>query len=300
MTKGTQWQYRVDVSQRGLGARLLQEGEPIAYASKSLTDTETRYANIERELLAIVFACQQFNTYVLGRPFTVESDQKPLEMIHQKEPCKCPSQTPANAPSATVIQCDHQVPTREGNAACRCHCAGAPHELLGKSNWIWEFQLHCLQQGLDSQTQGCHQGRPHSWHSVPAYSAGWPHQRRHTARMVRAILGLQRPALYRWGTAVDGSQNSHSILPLWGDSTRAISQPPKSKQNAHQHLYWPGLDAGTIADYTRRCQECIHRSSASQRAIASSWCATGALGENCNGFTFYMNGRLYILICDYF
>ena len=75
---------QADASQRGLGACLLQEGEPIAYASKSLTYTETRYANIERELLAIVFACQWFNMYILGRPFTVESDHKPLEMIHQK------------------------------------------------------------------------------------------------------------------------------------------------------------------------------------------------------------------------
>ena len=73
---------QADASQRGLGTCLLQEGQPIAFASKSLTDTETRYANIERELLAIVFACQQFNTYILGRPFTVESDHKPLEMIH--------------------------------------------------------------------------------------------------------------------------------------------------------------------------------------------------------------------------
>ena len=61
---------QVDASQRGLGACLLQGGQPIAFASKSLTDTETRYANIERELLAIVFACQWFNIYVLGRPFT--------------------------------------------------------------------------------------------------------------------------------------------------------------------------------------------------------------------------------------
>ena len=43
---------QADASQRGLGACLLQDGQPIAYASKSLTDTETRYANIERELLA--------------------------------------------------------------------------------------------------------------------------------------------------------------------------------------------------------------------------------------------------------
>ena len=73
---------QADASQRGLGACLIQDGQPIVFTSKSLIDIETRYANIERELLAIVFACQRFNTYVLGRPFIVESDHKPLEMIH--------------------------------------------------------------------------------------------------------------------------------------------------------------------------------------------------------------------------
>ena len=81
---------QADASQRGLGACLIQDGQPIAFASKSLTDTETRYANIKRELLAIVFACQHFNTYVLGRALTVESDDKPLEMIHQKSLASAP------------------------------------------------------------------------------------------------------------------------------------------------------------------------------------------------------------------
>ena len=75
---------QVNASHRGLGTCLIQEGQPIASASKSLTDTETRCPNIEHELLAIVFTCQRFNTYVLGRPFTVEFDHKPLVMIHQK------------------------------------------------------------------------------------------------------------------------------------------------------------------------------------------------------------------------
>ena len=75
---------QADASIRGLGACLMQDGRPIAFASKSLTDAETRYANIERELLAIVFACLRFNTYLQGRQFTVESDHKPLEMIHLK------------------------------------------------------------------------------------------------------------------------------------------------------------------------------------------------------------------------
>ena len=74
----------VDASGRGLGAVLTQNGKPIAFASKSLTETEQRYANIERELLAVVFGCERFHTYVYGKHFTVESDHKPLEMIQHK------------------------------------------------------------------------------------------------------------------------------------------------------------------------------------------------------------------------
>ena len=75
---------QTDASLRGLGTCLIQDGKPIAFASKSITGAESRYANIERELLAIVFACIWFNTYLQGRRFTVQSDHKPLEMIHLK------------------------------------------------------------------------------------------------------------------------------------------------------------------------------------------------------------------------
>ena len=75
---------QADASLRGLGACLIQDGKPIAFASKSLTGVESRYANIERELLTIIFACIRFNTYLQGRRFTVQSDHKPLEMIHLK------------------------------------------------------------------------------------------------------------------------------------------------------------------------------------------------------------------------
>ena len=66
--------------QRHLSSRF----QPIAFASKSLMDVEIRYANIERELLAIVFACQHFSTYLLRRSLIAKSDHKPLEMIAMK------------------------------------------------------------------------------------------------------------------------------------------------------------------------------------------------------------------------
>ena len=74
-----------DASQSGLGAALMQNGQPVAYASRALTPTETRYAQIEKELLAIVFACHRFEAYIYGRDrVSIESDHKPLEMIVMK------------------------------------------------------------------------------------------------------------------------------------------------------------------------------------------------------------------------
>ena len=74
-----------DASSYGLGAVLLQADEdspdswkPVAYASRSLSDTEKRYAQIEKEALASTWASEKFRNYILGRPFILESDHKPL------------------------------------------------------------------------------------------------------------------------------------------------------------------------------------------------------------------------------
>ena len=73
-----------DASGQGLGAALLQEGRPLANASRALSDDETRYATIEKERLAIVFALEEWHQYTFGRPVTVYSDHKPLEVITRK------------------------------------------------------------------------------------------------------------------------------------------------------------------------------------------------------------------------
>ena len=85
---------QANASLRGLGACLIQQhngkDQPITFTSKSLTDTEIRYANIERELLAIIFACQCFSTYLLGKSFIAESHHKLLEMIAMKNLANAP------------------------------------------------------------------------------------------------------------------------------------------------------------------------------------------------------------------
>nr|XP_054602637.1 uncharacterized protein K02A2.6-like [Nothobranchius furzeri] len=83
-----------DASQHGLGAVLLQQHEeqwlPVAYAFRALTSAETRYAQIEKELLASMYACERFHQYVYGQTSEVETDHKPLVSIMSKPLNDCP------------------------------------------------------------------------------------------------------------------------------------------------------------------------------------------------------------------
>ncbi len=73
-----------NASLKGLGTVLLQNGKPVKFLSKALTATETGYANIEHELLAVLFAIEKLHNYTFGRPVTIHTDHKPLESIFVK------------------------------------------------------------------------------------------------------------------------------------------------------------------------------------------------------------------------
>ncbi|CAI6377494.1 unnamed protein product [Macrosiphum euphorbiae] len=81
----------VDASKDGLGAVLLQNDYPVAYASKTLNDTQKQYAQIEKELLAILYGCERFKQYIYGKNINIESDHKPLETIFKKPLDKTPA-----------------------------------------------------------------------------------------------------------------------------------------------------------------------------------------------------------------
>ena len=74
---------QTDASEFRLGTALLG-GWPIAFASKTLTDAESCYANIEIECLSVCFGLEKFHTYIYGRHVLVKNEHKLLEMIQQK------------------------------------------------------------------------------------------------------------------------------------------------------------------------------------------------------------------------
>jgi len=74
-----------DASQDAIGCCLLQNKKPVCFLSRSLTDIEKGYAQIEKELLAVTFSCQKLYNYIYGNNnIIIYTDHQPLVSIIKK------------------------------------------------------------------------------------------------------------------------------------------------------------------------------------------------------------------------
>ena len=92
---------------------------PIAYGSKTLTPAETRYANIERELLGVVGALEKFHYFTFGRQVTVLTDHKPLIVIAKESFGECSTQVTKVTLEIEQLQCKSRMDSWQGNDLCR-------------------------------------------------------------------------------------------------------------------------------------------------------------------------------------
>ncbi|RXN11392.1 Transposon Ty3-G Gag-Pol poly [Labeo rohita] len=138
-----------DTSSYGLGAVLLQKEEeqwkPVVYASRSLTPTEQRYAQVEKEALGLTWGCERFKDFLIGHHFHLETDHKPLvSLLSIQELAELPpriqrfrmrlmSQTFANFAADYGFSHVTSSPRfAQSNGEAECHIQTVKH-LLGKA-----------------------------------------------------------------------------------------------------------------------------------------------------------------------
>ncbi|XP_064482820.1 uncharacterized protein K02A2.6-like [Ornithodoros turicata] len=270
-------------------------------ASSALTSTEQRYAQVEKEALAITWACEKFRMYVLGLRFHVETDHKPLVPIFSTKrlddltprlqrmrlrtmeydfsidhvPGKnlhtadVLSRNPAQLPRASITKPLPSKACRRPTACCRA---------LDK---------------LRRQTGLCQ--------LVTQYSATqWPETRDLSPEVrlyasVAAELSVVDGLLLRGARLVIPPSLRHEVLEKLYVGHQGVS---RCRANARETVWWPGISAN-LQDFVQKCPTCqAHRRPGAEPLLqtplpARPWEAIGM-------DIFYAKSRNYLVVVDYF
>ncbi|GAU40484.1 hypothetical protein TSUD_286390 [Trifolium subterraneum] len=136
-----------DASGEGLGAILMQDRKPIAYFSKALSGRNLTKSTYEKELMAVVLAIQHWRPYLLGRRFSVSTDQKSLKQLLQQRIATAEQQNWI----AKLLGYDFDIVYKQGkmnqgaDALSRIH-EGEIKAMISQLKWIQEEQVKAENQ----------------------------------------------------------------------------------------------------------------------------------------------------------
>ena len=249
-----------DASSYGLGAVLMQkqadhQWKPVAYASRSLTPTEEKYAQIEKEALGITWACERFSEYLIGLAFRVETDHKPLVSLFgaknlEELPARIQrfkmrlmrftftiSHTPGK--ELTVADALSRAPTHSASAADEQLCQDAEMFV----NTI-TTNLPATAQYLLEIAKKQDEDKPCS--KVKQFcKTGWPKQPKMPDSLkayhsVSAELSVNNDLLMRGNRIVIPPTLRQDMLERLHEGHQGIT---KCRLRAQQSMWWPGLSS---------------------------------------------------------
>ena len=301
---------QTDASQRGLGACLFQQDHPIAYASRSLTQAEQNYAQIEKELLAIVFACNKFNQYVYGKVVDVQSDHKPLEVILKKPLCKASPRLQRMMMNLQKYQLDVKyVPGKEMYVADTLSRAYLSHTKDDISlNEEMEVMVHTLVESFPATPAKIDELKKATAEDDElqvlknVVKQGWPVHK----------YQVHGPAVKYWNIQdeVHEAENlmyvgEKMIIPTsWrGKMLEIIHEShlgiEKCKSRARSVIYWPGMSKD-IENMVSKCSTCAKFRRANQKQPMIPHPVPDRAWQKIGTDIFQYNNKDYLLMVDYY
>ena len=291
-----------DASSFALGGVLLQNGQPIAYTSRALTEVETRYAQIEKETLAIVHSCKKFHNYIFGRPVEVQSDHKPLQAIFRKQLLAAPMRLQAmllrlQPYDLTVTYVPgKQIPI--GDALSRANLPEAAPELkMDLINAIDHIAVS-LMRYLEMQEKTASELSDLS----SIILAGWPDKKEESPVHVREYWNFRDELTVADGIIFKGMR---IVVPpsMQSDMLQFIHASHmgivKCKMRARESLFWPGM-MNQVEILVANCPSCnMFQNSQPKEALLPTptpdlpWISIAA-------DIFDWEREQYLLVVDYF
>lgn len=253
----------VDASMKGLGAAILQDQSVVAYASRALTPTEQRYAQIEKEALAVCFACTKFHKLIYGNSnVTIESDHKPLETIMNKPIYKAPLRI--QRMMLKLQPYDFKLIHVKGQHIGLADCLSRAPE--GKPDKLLDDELMvCPVDTIASSRHGelveATRRDAVSQLLIRTIQAGWPETRSETPSQLKPFWECRDEMATYDGLIMRGDRifipesQRRDILKRLHKSHMGII---KTKQRARETVYWPSMNR-QIEEVIEKCETCLEK-----------------------------------------
>ena len=229
-----------DASGQGIGAVLMQEGHPIAYISKALSDRFQTLSTYEKEMLAILMAIKKWESYLVDRHFVIKTDHQSLKYLLEQR-VTTPTQ---QAWVAKLMQYDYEIRYKQGkeNVAADALSRIQPAELFVLSTTILNTQLYDLIKeswGADPELQKIIKAKEADPSAYPKYSWRGEELRRKGKLVVGVNEQLRREILNSFHDSPTGGHSGVYV------TTKRISAV----------VYWKGLRK-FVQEYVRNCSVC--------------------------------------------
>jgi transposase InsO family protein len=299
----------VDASQFAVGAVIMQNDKPCAYASQSLNTTQQNYAQIEKELYAIVFGCQRFHQYLYGQTVKVQTDHKPLVSLFKKPLHSVP--TRLQRMMLKIQSYDLIVDYVPGKLLVLADTLSrAPLSDINKENIDEELILHvqAFTDNLAVEKTQLEKIRKETSNDtvlskiLDIYLVGWPTDRNKIEDCLKPYwtfrdeIHIIDDLVFKGNCLVIPQSLRSEMLNLIHEGHMGIERCRNQVKNV---LFWPNI-TNDIKNTVESCEICIKYRKNNVREPMISHPIPDLPWQKLGVDFFYYNNKTYLLVADYF
>ena len=302
-----------DSSSFGIGCVIQQlHGQfwrPVAYASRALTPTEQRYAVIEKEAVSVVYACERFSQYLIGKHFTIATDHSPLVSLLKE---KTLDQLPVRVQRLRIrlLRFSYNVIYVPGkkqviaDTLSRAPVGEAKDKIsVEMEEYLQDFSVGFISslpasrdkiEEIISEQNNCP-----TLAKVKEYStSSWPSE---VTTDLKQYFAVRRELTVVNGLLLKGSR---IVIPtsMRQDVKRRIHEghqgEVKCLQRARSSVWWPGISSH-VTNMVKDCPVCLkERTNRPEPLMKSTF--PDRPWQKVGSDLFQLNGKDYILVVDYY